>query len=398
MSEPLRVLMVNGVANFDHIRSFTYEIQYELERLGCKAATLDVARPCPPEYVDHVMATHRPDFVFSFNASGSHFQRKNAPSIESATCPWLTFMVDDPTYHPAWGEFLRRPHVVPLFGDPQSLISARRLGIPADESQLVYAGAHSSPKTEDDERTHDVLFIGSIDDPIKTRRSWAQLPNGVSRIAEMVSETWSKSFEEPACDHLERVFREFGLEFEDEERWHIEAMILSNVIRYVKNLHRVHILRSLMHLPISIFGCEERDLFRGSNFRFFPTVSYAQAQEEICRAKIVLNAQTLAVHAAGERSLGAVLNGALLVASESRYLERELDAGVDYFPFSLSQQSLDKASDTIEYYLERPGERRVLTARVRDKAEKRFTWSLRAKQILDLAHTARAIRSTESAA
>lgn len=398
MSEPLRVLMVNGIANFDHIRSFTYDIQYELERLGCKVAMLDVARPCPPEQVEQVLGAHQPDFVFSFNASGCHFQRKQAPTIESASCPWLTFMIDDPTYHDAWASFLRRPHVVPLFGDPQSLISAARLGIPADKSQLVYAGAHMSPKVDDDERCHEVLFIGSIDDPIKIRRSWTQLPSGVVRIAEMVSETWSKNIHEPASEHLERVFQQFGLTFDDEERWHVEAIILGNVIRYVKNVQRVHILRSLMHLPISIFGCDERDLFRGSNFRFFPTVSYSQAQEEICRAKIVLNAQPLAIHAAGERSLGALLNGALLVASESRYLDRELDAGVDYFPFSLEEESLDKASDTIEHYLRNPAERRILTARVRDKAEKKFTWALRAKQILEIAHAQKAARATESAA
>jgi hypothetical protein len=398
MSEPLRVLIVNGVANFDHIRSFTHEMQYELERLGCKAAVLDVARPCPPEHIEQVLGAHRPDFVFSFNASGCGFQRKQAQTIESASCPWLTFMLDDPMYHDAWGEFLRRPHVVPLFGDPQSLISAERLGIPAHKSHLVYAGAHMSPKVEDDERCHEVLFIGTIDDPIKIRQSWTHLPSGVARIAEMVSETWSKNIHESASDHLERVFQQFGLTFSDEERWHVEAMILGNVIRYVKSVQRLHILRSLKHLPISIFGCDDRELFRGSNFRFFPTVSYSQAQEEICRAKIVLNAQTLAIHAAGERSLGALLNGALLVASESRYLEHELDAGVDYFPFSLENESLQSASDTIEYYLQHPAERRILTARVRDKAEKRFTWALRAKQILEIAHAAKAARATESAA
>lgn len=41
-SESPRVLVIHPMANFDHLRAFSYEMQFELERLGCRAASIDV--------------------------------------------------------------------------------------------------------------------------------------------------------------------------------------------------------------------------------------------------------------------------------------------------------------------------------------------------------------------
>ncbi|MFO0565395.1 MAG: glycosyltransferase [Polyangiaceae bacterium] len=386
MGESLRVLIVNGVANFDHVRTFTFEVAYELSRLGCQTTLLDAARPVAPELVENTLASSRPDFLFSFNAFGFHLSLPGGRPLASRTLPWLTFLVDDPTFHLPWGPFLRQPGVVSIVGDPQSLISARRIGIPERACHLVYAGGHLAPWVEDSERCHDILFIGSVEDPRAIRQSWDRaFPPGVVRLMELLSEAWSKDVSVPAQTHLDELLRGFGLTFSEAERWHVEALVLGNVIRYVKNAERVATLRALSDLPISVFGSGFRELFPDANFRFFPGVSFPRSQEELCRAKIGLNVQSLAVHAAGERALGALLNGALLVSSESRYLASELEPGRDYFPFDTQPASLEAARATIRHYLAHPDERRALVRRVRDEVAPRMTWAARTSEVLDIA-------------
>ena len=393
-SESPRVLVIHPMANFDHLRAFSYEMQFELERLGCRAASIDVGRPTSPALIDRALSDHRPEFIFSFNAAGCHFARPAGQRLESEGCPWLTFMVDDPVFHQDWGPFLRRPHVIPLFGDPQSLLSAARLGVPAERTHLVHAGGHLSPWVEDSERIHDLLFVGTVHDPEEVRRGWRTiLSPGAVRVAELVAESWAPRVAEPVHGHLDAVLRALGVELPEEERKLVEPVILGNVIRYVKGLHRVQIFRAFSDLPISVYGSGFRELFPDSAFRFFPNVSFAQSQEEICRSKIVLNAQTLAAHAAGERALGALLNGALLVTSESRFLAAELEAETDFVPFSLEPASMAHARERIAHFLVNPEERTRVTRRVREKVRDRHTWAERASRVLTIARAHRAGKS-----
>ncbi|MCC6900224.1 MAG: glycosyltransferase family 1 protein [Polyangiaceae bacterium] len=390
-SQSLRVLVVHPMANFDHLRAFSYEMQFELERLGCRAHALDVGRPTSPVVIERAVAEHAPDFIFSFNAAGAHFTRAQGGPLESASCPWLTFMVDDPVFHQDWGRFLRRPHVVGLFGDPQSLISAARLGVAAERVHLVHAGGHLCPWVEDAERVHEVLFVGTVHDPEAVRRGWhTVLTPGAVQVAELVAESWGPRVADPVQLHLDTVLRALGVELPEEERLAAEPLLLGNVIRYVKALHRVQIFRAFSDLPISVFGSGFRELFPDSAFRFFPNVSFAQSQEEICRSKVVINAQTLAVHAAGERALGALLNGALLASSESRFLAAELEAGVDFIPFSLEPASMERARAAVVHFLEDPEARTTVTRRVREKVRARHTWRERAERVLAIARAHRA--------
>jgi hypothetical protein len=380
-----RILVVTGVTNFDHIRAFTSDMQFAFEMLGCTTKVIDTARPLPRGYVRQVLGSFRPDWIFSFNALGFHLEREPGVAIESSEIPFFTFMVDDPSYHLHWLDFLRRPNVYSSFGNPQAVAQARTLGVSAKNCCRMLLGAHAAPLAKDEERVHDILLVGTMADPNAIYAAIKQqLSASVLQLFDALCEIWRDDLTQSPARILEQLLAQLGLELPDAERWQLEAMILGNANRFVRNSERLRIMRHFQHLPLTIFGEGWQEVLPEAKFKFLPEISYYQSLEELCRTKIALNVQPLSYWGIGERAWNAAANGSALVCTRNALLDGIFTPGEEYIPFHLDEPALEEAATTMQQLLSNAALRREMTERARAKVLARHTWTHRAQDILGI--------------
>lgn len=384
---PMRhITLVNGMSNYDLMRTFTDEMRYAFEQLGCSTQMIDAARHPSPAECQKALDRHGPHLLFGFNASGFALKRPNGEPLPSADHPYFNFMVDGPMFHAHWVPFMRQPHVYSGLCDPTHRHGALRLGIPAERLIDVRHGGHVSPLAREDERTTDIAVLGTIGDFEAQRTALkATLPEGVFRVFELVAESWSSNLQLGLYDVFDAVVAELGLELDDEQRLNLEFIVCSNVDRYIRNRERLRILKGFSDLPIRIFGHGWRRLITWNHrFDIGPELSFAQAQEELCRTKVLINIQPIAVHATTERALNALLNGAVLVTTVNHFLSRHFVAGEQFFPFSSDAAGFDQARGQVENLLSNPARRVEIYENARQAALAAHTWKHRAQEILEL--------------
>jgi hypothetical protein len=380
-----KVLLINGVCNFDHIRTFTYEMQYAFECLGCTTGMLDTGRPLTTAVVSQKLRELAPDFIFSFNATGCQLQREPGVALESETCPFFTFMVDDPSFHVHWLEFLRRPHVRVSFCTNQAILQARSLGIDPGHCTRLLLAAPPAALVPEAERCHDVLFCGAIADPERIKENIQRsVPPQIFRLFEMLSELWLADLEQPAHELLNHLLAELGLDLPPEQRKQLDPVLLGNANRYIRNHERLRIMRQFAALPLTIFGKGWRELLPGAKCKFLPELPYYKSHEELCRAKVALNVQPLSVWGVGERAFDATVNGVPLATTRNPLLDSLFERGREYLPYALDADALDAAAADIAALLADRARREAMAAAAREKALAAHTWEHRARAVLEL--------------
>jgi hypothetical protein len=379
------ITLFNAMSNYDWVRTFTDEMRYAFEQLGCVCQVIDAARNPTAAECQRRIEQFGPHMLFGFNAAGFGIRHPDGRFVPTEKNPYFNFMVDGPMYHGHWLPFMRQAHVYTGLCDPTHRRGARRLGIPDERLLEIRHGGHVSPLARDEERTTDVVVLGTIADPEQLRRSLqGQLPAGVFRIFEIVAETWIGNLELGLYDIFDSVLADIGVDLGAEERANLELVICSNVDRYVRNKERIRILRGLSDVPIRVFGNGWKQVIDWeSRFSVGPELSFTQAHEELCRAKLLINIQPIAVHATAERALGALLNGAVLCTTVNHFLSRHFIEGEQFMPFRADSQGIEQIADGIRTLLAEPTRRIAMYENARQAALRGHTWKHRAAEILE---------------
>jgi hypothetical protein len=379
-----RILVVNGVSHYDHIRLFTNYVAYAFERMGCECQMIDAARPELSASWAPLVASFAPDWFFSFNGTGYQVRHGDQSFLARHDKPFFTFMVDDPGYHAHWLPFLRDPNVYCSVPNKNALPQAVALGIEAHRCTKIHVGAQPMPLARESERTTDILFVGTCTDPELVNANWRQLYSpGVVHVLEAVAEAWTADLARPLHDIVDQALNQIGCERGGEEDRELVTILVGEVNRYVRCKTRIDVLRALKDLPLTIYGEGWQSVLPDTKFEFRPKIAYHQAEIETCRAKIVLNPQAIAIHGVGERSLGGMMNGALVATSRSFFFRENFRAGEQFVELDCSEESLRQAADAISYYLAHPKEREEVAMSARETALANHTWAHRAREVMD---------------
>ena len=378
-----RVLLFNSITNFDWVRAFTAHMRIAFIENGCECAVIDSALPVINSFHDYV-DDYKPDFLFGFNAAGMNLLNIEDGKLPGPQMPYFNFLVDDPMFQRHWLEFLRSNHVYNGLCDPTHKRSAQILGIAPTNVSEVRLGGHPSPRVRDDARTHDIVFTGSVADPEAIRKHWrGYMADKQYMVTTEVAERWGENLECSLQDVFDSVVSEHKFELTPDNRFNLQLAVSSDVNRLIRNRERLRILTHLKDMPITIFGEGwEPSLIPGAKFKFGPSLSFNQSHEELCRSKILLNAQPIAIFATGERALGGLLNGVALVTTRNYYLSEHFEEGDEFSSFSSAATDMDGVRDTLEDLLANPGKREEMAEKGRDKALAGHTWRHRAADVL----------------
>lgn len=238
---------------------------------------------------------------------------------------------------------------------------------------------------ENDGKCYDVILTGNY-----TRLSffepyinwindeYAAFYRGI--IDELIAQP-HQTVEAVALKHCER---EMGKEPNDQLRIALSKMIFIDL--YVRNYWRGAVVRTLVNagIPVDVVGKgweELEDIQKPELLHIHPQTDSDTCLKMIQQSKVSLNVMPWFKDGAHDRVFNSILNGAVCVSDESKYLCENLKEGEGVCYYEL--QHLEKLPDKVNMLLHDEALRQEIVAQGRGKVEKEHTWAVRAKQIAE---------------
>lgn len=389
-----RVLLIKGVGRYDVLRHLTDHVGEAFRSMGCTCHTVDVGpdNPARVRELSEAVIGFRPDLAFSFNAQGLGMIRIGGDDLFARHgVLFHAFMVDDPAYHAFRFSDLSRPGITVSWIDLQWAAAAQRLGVM--NSVFVPHAGRVLPEGGSSERPIDVLLPGSLEDPDEIRAAWREsLSPRLVRVMDEVAEAWEADPLQPWRVLLHRALMAQGVPATEEAQADLENGLAAQIISFVRNRLRLAVVRALKDLPLTVCGGGPwRRLVGDGRYTVMDSLPFPDVERLIRRSKVLLNATPFLVDGVTERVFTGLLNGAVVLTNENRFMNASFRPGVEFASYRFD--SLADLADRVASLLADGAAREEMAERGRQAAAREHTWLHRAQRILDLTGRAEEARA-----
>ena len=181
--------------------------------------------------------------------------------------------------------------------------------------------------------------------------------------------------------------REMGHTPYDEIRIAMHRMIFIDL--YVRNYWRGEAVKALVDagIQVDVFGkgWEELVCEKPENLHIHPQTTSLACLQHLQHAKVSLNVMPWFKDGAHDRVFNSILNGAVCVSDNSKYLCEELEEGEGVCYYDLKE--LQKLPYIVQDLLQNKNKMQDIVSKGIEKVRKNHTWDARAKQIIDWIET-----------
>ena len=181
--------------------------------------------------------------------------------------------------------------------------------------------------------------------------------------------------------------REMGHTPYDEIRIAMHRMIFIDL--YVRNYWRGEAVKALVDagIQVDVFGkgWEELVCEKPENLHIHPQTTSLACLQHLQHAKVSLNVMPWFKDGAHDRVFNSILNGAVCVSDNSKYLCEELEEGEGVCYYDLKE--LQKLPYIVQDLLQNKNKMQDIVSKGIEKVRKNHTWDTRAKQIIDWIET-----------
>lgn len=182
---------------------------------------------------------------------------------------------------------------------------------------------------------------------------------------------------------LEACEREMGYTPYDEIRIAMHRMIFIDL--YVRNYWRGEAVKALVDagIKVDVFGkgWDELECEHPENLRIHPQTTSLACLQHLQHAKVSLNVMPWFKDGAHDRVFNSILNGAVCVSDESKYLCEELQEGEGVCYYDL--KNIVELPHIVQDLLQNENEMQDIVSNGIEKVRKNHTWDSRAKQIMN---------------
>lgn len=189
------------------------------------------------------------------------------------------------------------------------------------------------------------------------------------------------SMEQELIGRLKREFPEITKEELLSSMYHMVFIDL-----YIRTYFRRKIICSLAEkgYRVLVIGkdWDKAQCQRPENLAMSGQLDSLQCLQYMRNAKIAVNIMPWFKDGAHDRIFNAMLQGCAVVTDTSRYLDEEIQDGVDYVAFSLEQT--EQISQKIQYLLDHPMHAQKIAEAGYHKAGACHTWAQRAEDLLEI--------------
>ena len=385
------ILFENGV---ESLSFFSMRLAEAFEKMGISVFVYDLENNTG-EQVRRMIKFCKPGetFLVTFNFNGfrgeEEFYRGGTLIWKQLQLPCINIMVDHPFYYPTLLDKVKEElgtelyYQVAIDRDHQAFM--KRFYPEMAEHVNFFPLAGSPCGDIATEREYDVVFVGNYTPPVRFRKYIERIDDEYTAfydgiIADLIANpdmTMEMAFEK----HLKR---ELGDISDADLRTCMGNMIFLDL--YVRYYFRGDVVRTLAEadIPVHIWGAgfDLMECKKPENIIMEGATDSAGCLLALSKAKVALNVMPWFKDGSHDRVYSAMLNGAVCVTDESRYLKKEFTDGEDILFYSLKDYK--NLSDRIRAILADKGRRDCMAEKAYSYAESHHQWRYRAQKLLDM--------------
>lgn len=376
-AENLSILIrVTDDSQYNALRVFEEElIKYWMD-MGVKIRLL--------KWGDVITPTIQYQYDLCFSMNGALLEMDDYALKNYFNMPLYAYYVDHPLWHNWRINRSREQHCIVVGDDFKGYVDGHcQLSYEADV--LMQAGVEGiNSKKPFKERKYPVVFCGSY-------RNCSDVLEGIKEQRESFAIFLNHMIEEGLKDSsltIEDIYNrtleyyKFPLENDDEYTEFLSAC--GDVEDYLRGYYRASVIKQIVEagIPIEIYGYgwEQLDCTRRELLHCHAPVDYHKMLDVFADAQIVLNVMPWVKTGFHDRIACGMLNGALVVSDETRYMREEHLDEDKLILYSL--QELQEMPQKVAYYLEHLDEAASIAQKGYQWARENHTWKNRAEQFL----------------
>lgn len=372
-----RVLIVSvGDTQYNALAVFEEELAEAFENMGMKIDVIRGGDDMAP------ILQHHYDLCLSMN--GGVFDKSDYEMEKYFNMPSYAYYVD----HPLWMDTrIRRTdkqHCIVVDEDFKEYVDKYyNLNYKAEAvMQAGVEGSHSRRPFR--ERKYPVVFFGSY-------RSCSDIMEEINEerksFAVFLKHMIAIGLHNPFLtieDIYNQTLEYFKFPLEDNEEYTEFLSACGDVESYLRGYYRERAIKMLVEagIPVEVYGegWEQLDCDRKELLHCHASLDYREMLNVFADAKIVINVMPWAKAGFHDRIACGMLNGALVVSDETRYMREEHLNEDKLILYSL--QELQEMPQKVAYYLEHLDEAAGIAQRGYQWARENHTWKNRAEQFL----------------
>ena len=247
------------------------------------------------------------------------------------------------------------------------------------------AGMEGSQRLPWEERSHDIVFLGSYSNYREWLTQLDQCEEGIKNIGYTFFVTMRDNIQLDQKQAFEKTIKQLNIQLSNAEFYQWLKMI-GGIAMSAAAYQREQLIRVLLNagLKIEVYG----DSWKHSPFSQYPGLMIHEQVNEsgyisvLEKTKLSLNIMYCNKSGYTERYAYSMLNGAVCISDESEYLCEEFKDGENIAFYKLDE--LDKLPEKIRWLLDHPVEAQKIADAAYSKAKKEHTWEERAERFLGL--------------
>lgn len=382
-----RICLIKGQSQYYTTRTFIDQLASAYSQVGHDVRVVDMSDAEWPSRLADAFS-ERLAFVFSFNAAGMDIATEEGSIYDRMQTRFIGWLMDHPMYHRhRLTSAVRRAGVLCVDRTHTQLVS-RLGGATRPAGFMPHAGMQAAGwKRPIAERTLDVLFSGTYNDPDALKSQWNNLPGDLPHLTADIVEAAladpGSAIEVTARSVLERndVWMDLS------ELVGSKPLILAD--GFIRARRRLDCLTTLANagIRLHLFGdaWDKSPLAAVQSVNVHGPATYESTVNHMCTARIVLNVMPAFPAGSHDRVFCGMLNGAAVVTDSNAYLQDTFATGRDVEFFHLSQ--LEEFGERVHALLQQPERLQAQADSGRTIATAHHTWQHRAHTLENFAET-----------
>ncbi|MBU5299937.1 glycosyltransferase [Clostridium sporogenes] len=350
-----RIVLIKGQSQYDVLRIGTdYRAKFYKE-LGFDVDILDLLDPNLIKNINDIIVNKKCDYIYSANCIGIDMELKDGRNLYNLLdIPFLGALGDHPVSHLSRIE--DSPHRTLFICIDEENVEYFKKYFPdkkiISHSCIAYPSINYKKK-KFSERKIDVLFAGSLIDPIEIKKSWEKLDENIRLIIEYLSNLAIKQkFLINIDNEISKIFLKYNIK---NNSLNHREFIHSQVESYVRFYKRYELVKKIGQSDLNVVCIgnvkEYNKLNKSGKLIIKDKVNYQSLLELINDSKMVLNITGHLYNGVTERVLSAMINGAAVVTEKDRFTVNNFKDGENIILYNF-----ETVIDKIKYYQKNIGE------------------------------------------
>ncbi|WP_315121944.1 glycosyltransferase [uncultured Clostridium sp.] len=346
-----RIVFIKGQSQYDVLRLTTdYKIKFYKE-LGFEVDVLDLLDSNLVDNINHIIINKKCDYISSANCIGADIKLNNGKNLyDVLDIPFLGGLGDHPVNQ--LSRIINSPRKTLFMCIDEENVEYFGKYFPDKEIVLMNANGSFSANYEKkkfSDRKIDVLFAGSLINPIDIKKSWENLDRNSKLIINEISDLAIKEkFLINIDNEISKIFLKYHIK---NNNLNYRALIHSEIEKYVRFYKRYELIKKIGESDLNVVCIgnvkEYNKLNKSGNLIIKDKVDYQSLLETMNDSKMLLNISGQLYNGATERILSAMINGAAVVTKEDRFTKSHFKDGENIILYNF-----DTIVDKIKYYME----------------------------------------------